>query len=831
MTTIVAPEQLVSRSARTSNAVVDASRAEHVAQAVQATSRLVAPVWPLASFVAVNPFLGFADRAFDETAQRMPRIAGARLTMPRRFYAAAIDEGRIGDAHLAQALDDARRAALESSDARWDALPRDVASLRRAAREPEAPLGDALPTLADALGACTGTDWARIAVDRIASWAGSYWDAGQATWTSPWKSLTPFAAWRADASHDRTTEIYGVPGFRAAVRRLPDDWREAAVVAVDRLGVDDAMLAPYLARLAMSVRGWLAHARYHEWQRELRGGTSDAPAELLVVRLAWDAALLDAIERAGGDRASALRSAWDRARDVLASQRRDIESPSLATDLVLHAAYERGWEETLRERLAAAPTRADARATTRPALQAAFCIDVRSEVIRRALERQDAAIETLGFAGFFGFPIEHVSLGETHGDARCPVLLAPRVSVTECVAGSDDDATRAAHDRVVARRSARAWRAFAQGAISCFGFVSAVGLSYARALVVDSLGLARRVARERTRLAASLDADTRVAMAESLLRGMSLTDGFARVVLFVGHGATSRNNPHAASLACGACGGHSGDANARVAASVLNDPTVRAALAERGIVVPDDTVFVAALHDTTTDDVRLLDEHDVPASHARDLANVRAWFDAAGRAARDERAASLGIAADADVDASIRARSRDWAQVRPEWGLAGCAAFVVAPRDRTRDVYLGGRAFLHSYDWQRDDGFAVLEQIMTAPMIVASWISLQYYGSTVDNEAFGSGNKVLHNVVGALGVLEGSGGDLRAGLPWQSVHDGTRYAHEPVRLHVVIEAPRSAIEAVLAKHASVRALVAHRWLHLFAMDERGACERVLPSAR
>ncbi len=129
--------------------------------------------------------------------------------------------------------------------------------------------------------------------------------------------------------------------------------------------------------------------------------------------------------------------------------------------------------------------------------------------------------------------------------------------------------------------------------------------------------------------------------------------------------------------------------------------------------------------------------------------------------------------------------------------------------------------FLHDYDWRRDEGFGVLELIMRAPMVVASWINLQYYGSTVNNRAFGAGNKVLHNVTGTIGVLEGNAGDLKVGLPWQSVHDGRRFMHEPLRLNVFIEAPLEAINAVIAKHASVRELVDNRWVHLFAMSERG----------
>lgn len=128
---------------------------------------------------------------------------------------------------------------------------------------------------------------------------------------------------------------------------------------------------------------------------------------------------------------------------------------------------------------------------------------------------------------------------------------------------------------------------------------------------------------------------------------------------------------------------------------------------------------------------------------------------------------------------------------------------------------------MHDYQWRRDDGFGVLELIMTAPVVVASWISLQYYGSSVAPDLFGGGNKLLHNVIGGIGVVEGNGGTLRAGLPWQSVHDGSALVHEPLRLSVCIEAPVEAMTAILEKHANVRALFDNRWLHLFALDEAG----------
>jgi len=210
----------------------------------------------------------------------------------------------------------------------------------------------------------------------------------------------------------------------------------------------------------------------------------------------------------------------------------------------------------------------------------------------------------------------------------------------------------------------------------------------------------------------------------------------------------------------------------------------------------------------------------VPGTHLVDLVNLRRSLAVAGAAARRERAPLLGLAglAEDHIDAAVRARAVDIAQVRPEWGLANNAALVAAPRHRTAKLKLDGRVFLHDYDSAADPESKVLTLILCAPVVVASWINLQYYASRIDPLRYGSGNKVLHNVVGGLGVLEGNGGDLKVGLPMQSIHDGERFVHEPRRLAVYIEAPPAKIAAVLEKNPGVKQLFDHDWLHLWAIE-------------
>ncbi|TGD73980.1 DUF2309 domain-containing protein [Mangrovimicrobium sediminis] len=803
-------------NAPATRAIIDT---QSVLEAIDAACERIAPTWPLDRMIAVSPYWERIDQPFDQACNALEKIAGSSLTMPLAYYREQLERGHITKKDLKKAVRESRSSLTV----------RDLLGALHAA--PPAPVH--APLLSSILDAERDLHhepaWCDTITHQVAQFCAAYFDRDQADW-HPGRERPLYASWRDSLTRDHSVSLLMKnPRIAARARTLQDTPEAQVEAALLQLGVAPQQWQQYLQSVIMRLSGWAAWCAYQRWQARLAGGDDHTLVDLLAIRLGWEC-LVDDGEREPG-------SVWHRWQRAWNDHFHDTGENNLQVRLLWQRAQEISYQDRLFQQLGNAVT---APATASTQVQAVFCIDVRSEVIRRHLEAQSGGIQTLGFAGFFGLPIAYAPLGTQASRPQLPGLLAPALHISESSGdpGIDQQVVKARQAHL--QRQA-GWRPFRSLPASAFTLVETLGLGYAAKLIKDSLpGTAGRTASDTPQLGA---ADTgrlrpslktalgdnvaeQAEMASRVLDNMGLSGNLAPLVLLVGHGSQTRNNPQRAGLDCGACCGQAGDINARALADLLNDSAVRAELAGNGRSIPDTTWFVAGLHNTTTDDIELFDTGLAPACHTEALAQLRQQLRAAGCAARRERAPSLGLQQLADhpskLEKAVRRLANDWAQTRPEWGLANNAAFIVAPRSRTRDVDLGGRSFLHDYDPRRDPDGRLLEQIMTAPMIVTHWINMQYYASTVDNRRYGSGNKILHNVVGGrIGVFEGNGGDLRIGLARQSVHDGSDWRHEPLRLTVVIEAPRHLIEQVIDSHEMVRNLLDHQWLHLARIDDQG----------
>lgn len=859
--------------------------AERARQAVAVAGEAVAPVYPLTSFVASNPLAGVEALGFPRATALAEQLWGAQAGPSGAVLRDAL--GSTG----AQDLDRAVTALLGEGT-----RPRAVAGrsidpgpLLRALvlddEVPDADVAQAAGMLADAglalvRQARTPMEAAGLAdgpLDRRVRALGHHCCAralAGAPWPGepgPWRELRGAAP--------ALDDLLRVRGAASVVSGLPEDPAAAVAALLEHLGLEPRERAALLSRLLLRDPGWPGHlswrARHARLGREAGletgPGPSDAAAtgdplltELVATRLALEVVVAEACApRALGRRLVAtdlvdLRPAPSTSRLVAAAARTlglDLGALS-ATDLrelaALVAPLAEGGLAAVRADLLDGAYRRDLHRSLRPdvgaagaaAAQVVTCIDVRSERLRRHLESV-GPWETFGTAGFFGLPLRHVGADGTVTE-RAPALLRPSATVRE---------------RAAAPHGADGWTAALASAVRAveaapglpFAWAEAVGWIQAPVLAVVAwrprlLGrLARRgdaapAGGGRLDVVADVGVDALADAVAGFLATTALTHP-APLLVVAGHGGAVANNPHVAAYDCGACGGAAGDVSARAVAAAINDSRVRDVLRARGIVVPEGTRAVAALHDTTRDVVHLLDVNEARLSpeQRETLARLRSDLAAAATATRAERAGELTDAppapSGATLTAHVAARAVDWAQPRPEWGLAGAAAIVVGPRSLTAGADLDGRVFLQSYRAEDDPDGSVLETLLAAPVVVAQWITAQYWASTVDPLRFGAGDKTTHNVVGdgtaVSAVVTGARGDLRIGLPWQAVMADAPRAdrgvaaarHVPQRLLATVCAPVDRIEAALSRRPAVAALVTGGWITLCAVDPGGRSVR------
>lgn len=462
--------------------------------------------------------------------------------------------------------------------------------------------------------------------------------------------------------------------------------------------------------------------------------------------------------------------------------------------------------------------------------QVICCLDDREESFRRYLELNEKC-ETFGSAGHFGLNISFRGFLDKRFRSLCPVSVEPEFKVIEVVSHLNPVKRKLlwlwGELQWLSAKSSKTllWGSFQAIISGLFGTIPFMldvispRITYKMKNIVSKYFKesfeTKLVYKKEENLQIGMDFETRLNLVHSFLTSIGMTENFSPFIFIVGHGSSSLNNPHEAAYDCGACGGGRGAPNSRLMASILNEPEIRIALKSLSINIPSQSIFIGSYHNTCSDEVEFFDTKELENKpdflNCVDQINEAVLLNARERYRRfqDDSAPKDSLF----YLEHVQARSRDLRQTRPEYGHATNALCIIGPRSYSRDLFLDRRAFLISYAPDKDNHARILSEILEASIPVCAGINLEFYFSFVDNEKYGCGTKLPHNINGLVGVINGHMSDLRLGLTWQVVE-----IHQPIRLLVMIVSQLYLVEELLGQESSFSRLVKNEWINLAVHD-------------
>jgi uncharacterized protein YbcC (UPF0753/DUF2309 family) len=531
---------------------------------------------------------------------------------------------------------------------------------------------------------------------------------------------------------------------------------------------------------------------------------------------------------------------------------------SVSRRRVLHDSYERRYRQQAlnailshhRSCVAQKTSWQSARHSTIPSYQVITCIDDREESLRRHLEEIEPGCETFGVAGFFAVAMYYRGADEAHYRPQCPVNVTPSHYVREepMFSAMEDDVRRSKRRKRVGQISQ--WLHVGSrtllggiitgvlGSLATFPLVARIMAPRVTSRLRQQFGgivrppatelhLERESAKpgqDSESLGYSLPEMARIVV--RMLQDIGLTSGFSPIVLILGHGSSSLNNPHESAYNCGACCGGRGGPNARAFAWMANHPKVRQRIEELGVSIPDSVHFIGGYHNTCNDRIDYFDLDHMPSTHRKLFREMENNLLEARRRNAKERCrrfeSALITLSPEEALQHVEERAEDLSQARPEYNHATNAICIVGQRSWSRGLFLDRRSFLVSYDPAIDDAKGtIVERILQAVIPVCGGISLEYFFSTVDNEVYGCGSKLPHNITSLAGVMTGAASDLRPGLSAQMVE-----IHEPLRLLFVVQSTPEVLHRIIEANPSIRLLVGNEWVQLALFDPKSGTMRL-----
>lgn len=834
----------------------------NIQRSIKLASKIIMPLSPIQTFAAVNPWDKLEDNTFEQVARKFKNSFNIDIYPNKKIIKEAVDKNEIDQQIFKEKAWDYYKKykadiPLSESKAFFEkyleceteqAIDKSENNYIKNTVKKLYDKGNTLSKPSEYY--IDDTNLEDILDHEMIKWSKLYLDNAQASWAMPGKENDFFIAWKNLALHDSLF----TKNHKKIIKNLPNDAVNALNEMLLKLEISEAEYTEYFERHLLSLPGW---AGIMLWYSEKNKNNKYLLTEYLATRISLKYILLQSKSvREKKDNSvledkSKLVKKWfdynilslEQWKDMsLVNRKKYCDFAVHFDNLFIHKIYLEAWEETYIKNLEKEIInnyKNNSEFNTK--CQLAFCIDVRSEPFRRHIEKNDF-IETIGVAGFFGLPIQKKTLKKPHIHNSLPVMIKPKHQIVEVEEANNANNNHYFEKNRYVNSLLYTFKLMKNNVFPSLLLPELSGPFLGFSSIVKSIfpqkttDLSNKLKREhleysntqltinkiesKSELPIGFTESEKLYYAFTALKTMGLTKNFAPLVVLCGHSSKSENNPHQSSLQCGACGGAASGFNAKLLAMLCNLPEVRNMLVEKGICIPEETFFAAGEHITSTDDFEWIYIPELSQSADESLNFLKTLLPEVKKQVSEERLKKLPRVDHFINDSLPESRTKDWSEIRPEWGLAKNASFIIGDRTLTKNADLESRAFLHNYNWRTDPNLKVLNSIISGPALVAQWINLQYYASTVVPHIYGSGNKITQTITSGLGVMQGNASDLFVGLPWQSVmnSDSSVY-HSPIRLHIIIQAPNKHVQKLLEINNDFKRKVQNNWVKLISINE------------
>jgi uncharacterized protein YbcC (UPF0753/DUF2309 family) len=781
--------------------------------------------WPLQSFIAVNPLYGLTHHSFNECMIKLSKFIAINGALNFDYYHQSYANGKIGlnslDLAIKEFLQDKKIFNKNNNDVLLNLL---IDSKNQIILEQETnnEVNNNSILISNTIEQTANYFENKKIEIQISKFLADFFDLGQAKWRMPVTITNLYEAW---IEYNNVGNIY----IKSAIAEIQSkDKVQTIKYLVEKLQITNDCLEQYFIEIIFRIIGWSGFIKWLEERPDNPYVNKTAEIyDILAMWLILEYALH--LEHGCLFNHKLVSNHNNKNNHILKEQLLNFNTlynqlNNISLKLIWQRALEIEYKNNILNQIKLTQQRLETASHDIKKIsksQIVFCIDTRSEGIRRKLESIDN-YQTFGFAGFFGVGFQMKDQETNLCSLQCPAIVNPDITLI------NKFITKNSLLEILLSSICNTLNKVKSKFFAPLVLFDMVGMFFSiilfcKTIFPNKLNKLFKISQEIKFSNTSINVFDKSSgftpyeiaeKAQFVLNAIGLINNFAPFVIIAGHIAESANNPFQSSLDCGACGGNSGIPNAIAFCQGLNNAEVRQILLEKyAINIPQTTFFVSSCHNTTLDKFYYYNLESMNKLQQDSFNTIINDINDACDLLRTERLSVLY------GDKNVNIRKSNWSELIPEIALANNASFIIAPRKITQNINLDRRTFLHSYEPDLDPEGDILSFIFNAPVIVGHWINSQYYFSTTDNKIYGAGNKAIHNLLGGFGVMEGNFSHLKMGLPEQSVFYRKKLMHQPLKLTVFVYAKKQLVLEIINKSPQLKNLFNGRWINLEILEE------------